>query len=419
MATKPFEIPKRLVWESYQRVKANRGAAGIDAVSIDEFDRDRNRNLYRIWNRLSSGSYFPPAVKAVPIPKKSGGTRTLGVPTVGDRIAQTAVVLVLEPLLEPVFHPDSYGYRPGKSAHDAIAVTRQRCWQRDWVLEYDIRGLFDNIDHHLLLKALRHHCDEPWVLLHVQRWLTVPMKGQGGETIPRTVGTPQGGPLSPILANLFLHYALDRWLAQTHPYIPFCRYADDGILHCNSEAQALWMHEQLATRLGACGLEMHPEKTRVVYSKDSRRTRSYEHIQFDFLGYTFRPRRVASRHGRIFTGFTPALSRQAMKGMRQSLRQRRLFKHSELSLERLAELLAPLVRGWMAYYCRFRGSEFQSIADHIDGSIVRWAMRKFKRLRGHKMRALAWLRRLKRKSPGLFVHWCGRGDYAVGTTGAR
>jgi len=180
MATKPFEIPKRLVWEAYQRVKANRGAAGVDAVSIEAFDRDRNRSLYRIWNRLSSGSYFPPAVKAVPIPKKSGGTRTLGVPTVGDRIAQTAVVLVLEPLLEPVFHDDSYGYRPGKSAHDAIAITRQRCWQRDWVLEYDIRGLFDNIDHHLLLKALCHHCDERWVLLHVERWLTAPMQGGAG-----------------------------------------------------------------------------------------------------------------------------------------------------------------------------------------------------------------------------------------------
>lgn len=419
MARKPFDIPKRLVWESYQRVKANRGAAGIDAVSIDEFDQDRNRNLYRIWNRLSSGSYFPPAVKAVPIPKKNGGTRTLGVPTVGDRIAQTTVVLVLEPLLEPVFHSDSYGYRPGKSAHDAIAVTRQRCWQRDWVLEYDIRGLFDNIDHHLLLKALRHHCDERWVLLHVERWLTAPMKGQGGEMSARTVGTPQGGPLSPILANLFLHYALDHWLARTHPGIPFCRYADDGILHCNSEAQAIWMREQLAIRLDVCGLEMHPAKTRIVYCKDSRRTRSYEHIQFDFLGYTFRPRRVIRSHGRIFTGFTPALSRQAMKAMRQSLRQRRLFKHSGLSLERLAELLAPVVRGWMAYYCRFRGSEFQPIADYIDGSIVRWAMRKFKRLRGHKQRALAWLRRIKRKSPGLFVHWCGRGDFVVGTTGAR
>lgn len=419
MVTKPFVIPKRLVWEAYQRVKANRGAAGVDAVSIADFDRERDRNLYRIWNRLSSGTYFPPAVKAVPIPKKSGGTRILGVPTVADRIAQTAVVLVLEPLLEPVFHADSYGYRPGKSAHDAIAITRQRCWQRDWVLEYDIRGLFDNIGHELLLKALRHHCGERWVLLHVERWLTAPMQGADGQASPRTVGTPQGGPLSPILANLFLHYALDHWLARTHPDIPFCRYADDGILHCSSEARAVWMREQLAARLRECGLEMHPGKTRVVYCKDSRRTQTYEHIQFDFLGYTFRPRRVASRHGGIFTGFTPALSRQAMTAMRQSLRERRLFTRSELSLERLAELLAPPVRGWMAYYCRFRGSEFQPIADYIDRSLVRWAMRKYKRLRGHKQRAFAWLDRLKRRSPALFPHWCGRGDFAVGTIGAR
>ena len=167
----------------------------------------------------------------------------LGVPTVGDRIAQTVVTLVLEPLLEPVFHTDSYGYRPGRSAHDALAVTRKRCWQRDWVLEYDIRGLFDNIDHQLLLKALRHHCDERWVLLHVERWLTVPIVGKDGQATARTVGTPQGGPLSPILANLFLHYALDHWLVRHHPGIPFCRYADDGILHCRSEVEAVRMRE--------------------------------------------------------------------------------------------------------------------------------------------------------------------------------
>jgi len=419
MVTKPFAISKRLVWEAYRRVKTNQGAAGIDAVSIEAFDQERDSHLYRIWNRLSSGSYFPPAVKAVPIPKKSGGTRILGVPTVGDRIAQTAVAMVLEPLLEPVFHADSYGYRPGKSAHDALAVTRQRCWRYDWVLEYDIRALFDKIDHPLLLKALRHHCNERWVLLHVERWLTAPMQGQGGHVSARTVGVPQGGPLSPILANLFLHYALDHWLESHHPDVPFCRYADDGILHCETEAQAVWLREQLAERLRDCGLEMHPEKTRVVYCKDSRRTGTYEHIQFDFLGYTFRPRRVASRSGRIFTGFTPALSRQAMAAMRQSLRQRRLFKHSELSLEQLAKLLAAPVRGWMAYYCRFRGSEFQPIADYIDSSIVRWAMRKYKRLRGHPQRAFAWLDRIKRRSPALFPHWCGRGDFAVGTTGAR
>jgi RNA-directed DNA polymerase len=358
-------------------------------------------------------------VKAVPIPKKSGGTRILGVPTVGDRIAQTAAAMVLEPVLEPVFHADSYGYRPGKSAHDALAVTRQRCWQFDWVLEYDIRALFDEIDHSLLLKALHHHCDERWVLLHVERWLTAPIQGPDGVASARTKGVPQGGPLSPILANLFLHYALDHWLERHHPDIPFCRYADDGILHCKTETQAQRLREQLAERLKDCGLEMHPQKTRIVYCKDSRRTQAHEHIQFDFLGYTFRPRRVASRHGQIFTGFTPAVSRQAMKTMRQSLRQRRMFKHSELSLDELAALLAPPLRGWMAYYCRFRGSEFQTVADYIDHSIVRWAMRKYKRLRGHKFRAFAWLDRLKRKSPALFPHWCGRGGFAVGTTGAR
>ncbi|NEX23807.1 hypothetical protein G3480_26695 [Thiorhodococcus mannitoliphagus] len=217
MTTKPFVIPKRLVWEAYQRVKANQGSAGIDAVSIDAFDEDRNSHLYRIWNRLSSGSYFPPPVKAVPIPKKTGGMRMLGVPTVGDRIAQTAAAMVLEPLLEPVFHSDSYGYRPGQSAHEALAVTRQRCWQFDWVLEYDIRALFDEIDHPLLLKALHHHCDERWVLLHVERWLTAPIQGPDGAVKVRTKGVPQGGPLSLILANLFLHYALDHWLERHHP----------------------------------------------------------------------------------------------------------------------------------------------------------------------------------------------------------
>jgi len=267
--TKPFNIPKALVWEAWQRVKANKGSAGVDGQTIEMFESDLNRNLYRIWNRMSSGSYFPPAVKAVPIPKKTGGERVLGVPTVGDRIAQTAVTLLLEPELESVFHEDSYGYRRGKSAHDALAVTRKRCWERDWVLEYDIRGLFDNIDHDLLLKALRRHCDERWVLLLVERWLTAPMRGRDGREDPRTLGTPQGGPLSPVLANLFLHYALDRWLATNHPSVPFCRYADDGILHCRTEAEANVMREHLDARLREVGLELHPDKTRVVYCKDA------------------------------------------------------------------------------------------------------------------------------------------------------
>ena len=261
----------------------------------------------------------------------------LGVPTVSDRIAQTVVTLVLEPLLEPVFHTDSYGYRPGRSAHDALAVTRNRCWQRDWVLEYDIRGLFDNIDHQLLLKALRHHCDERWVLLQVERWLPQPLVDKDGQASERTVGTPQGGPLSPILANLFLHYALDHWLVRHHPDIPFCRYADDGILHCRNEAEAVWMREHLAARLRDCALEMHPEKTRIVYCKDSRRTENYEHVQFEFLGYTFRPRRVVDGRGRFRTGFTPAVSRQSMTAMRQA---------SSHSSSLLPDWLREYVAGW-------------------------------------------------------------------------
>jgi RNA-directed DNA polymerase len=418
-SAKPFVISKRLVWEAYQRVKANRGAAGIDGQSIKDFDCDQSRNLYRIWNRMSSGSYFPPAVKAVLIPKKTGGERILGVPTVGDRIAQTVVTMVLEPILEPVFHDDSYGYRPGKSAHDALAVTRKRCWERDWVLEYDIRGLFDNIGHGLLLKALRHHCDERWVLLYVERWLTAPMQGKDGMQTSRSVGTPQGGPLSPVLANLFLHYALDRWLSAYHPDIPFCRYADDGILHCRSEAEANRLREQLATRLRDCGLEMHPDKTRIVYCKDSKRTGTHEHVSFDFLGYAFRPRRIVDRRGQIRTGFTPAVSRTAMTAMRQAMRRWHLPLRSELSLGDLARMTAPRVRGWIRYYCRFRGSEFQPVAEYIDRVIVRWAMRKYKRLRGHKARAFAWLDRVKRRYPSLFVHWCARGAFSVEAMGAR
>ena len=417
--TKPFVISKRLVWEAYHRVKANKGAAGVDGQTIEMFESDLSGNLYRIWNRMSSGSYFPPAVKAVPIPKKTGGERILGVPTVSDRIAQTAVTLVLEPILEPVFHADSYGYRPGRSAHDAIAVTRKRCWESDWVLEYDIRGLFDNIDHDLLLKALRHHCDVRWVLLLVERWLTAPMQGVDGSQGSRTVGTPQGGPLSPVLSNLFLHYALDHWLATSHPSIPFCRYADDGILHSMSEDEANQMREHLDARLREVGLELHPEKTRVVYCKDVNRPREHENIQFDFLGYTFRPRSAVDRHGEVFIGFTPAVSRASLKSMRQTIRHWRLHLKSASSLDDLARLIAPRYRGWQRYYCRFRGSEFQVIADHLDRVLVRWAMRKYKRLRGHPRRAVSWLRRQRRSQPSLFLHWNGRGDTAVGTMGAR
>src|SRR5262250_1393422 len=295
---KPFSISKRMVWEAYKRVKANQGAAGVDEESLADFEGNLTNNLYKLWNRLASGSYFPPPVRTVAIPKHDGGQRLLGIPTVSDRIAQTVVAMALEPVLEPVFHPDSYGYRPGKSTHQALGIARQRCWRFDWVLDLDIKGFFDNLDHTLLLRALRKHTACPWVLLYVARWLQAPVQGQDGTLVQRGQGVPQGGCVSPILANLFLHYAFDAWMQREQPSIPFERYADDIIAHCQSAAQAHWLKARIATRLAQCHLELHPEKTHMVYCQDADRRESAPHDSFDFLGYTFCPRRSKHRWGK-------------------------------------------------------------------------------------------------------------------------
>jgi RNA-directed DNA polymerase len=410
---KSYEIPKRIVWEAYKRVKANRGAAGVDEQSLLEFEGELGNNLYRIWNRMSSGSYFPPPVRAVAIPKKSGGQRTLGIPTVSDRIAQTVVKLVLEPQIDPHFHADSYGYRPGKSAHQAIEITRKRCWWHDWVLEFDIRGLFDNIDHGLLMKAVRCHTDCKWVLLYIERWLTAPMQNADGSLCRRDRGTPQGGVISPLLANLFLHYAFDRWMAAQFPKVPFCRYADDGLIHCRSLGQARYLKNKLADRLQECGLELHPDKTKVVYCKGVHRQQEYETIQFDFLGYTFRPRRSKDRYGRVFVNFTPAISRSATKSLRQEIRGWRLQLKSDKSIEDLSRMFAPVIRGWINYYCRFHPSAFKPVADRLNMALARWAKRKFKRLRGHQRRARHWIGQVADRQPGLFPHW--RASFAAST----
>ena len=418
MTTKPFDVSKRLVWEAYKRVKANAGAAGVDEQSLEEFEGSLTNNLYRIWNRMASGSYFPSPVKAVSIPKKAGGKRILGIPTVADRIAQTAVKLALEPQVEPHFHADSYGYRPGKSAHQALAVTRQRCWRNAWVLEFDIRGLFDNIDHTLLMKAVRHHTDCNWVLLYTERCLTAPMQREDGSTDKRHRGTPQGGPLSPLLANLFLHYAFDRWMATHHGNVPFCRYADDGVIHCRTKSHARYLLTQLAQRLRECGLELHPDKTRVVYCKDQHRKLEHEVIQFDFLGFNFRPRR-SNGHGQAFTNFSPALSGSAAKSMRQTIRRWKLQLKSDKSIEELADLFGPRIQGWIGYYCRFYRSAFWAVAHHLNRALVRWAMRKYKRLRGHETRAWQWLAEQAKRRPGFFPHWRAGFVPHAGPMGAR
>jgi RNA-directed DNA polymerase len=313
--TKSYEISKHVVLEAFQRVKANKGAAGMDDESLEAFEANLKNNLYKIWNRMSSGSYFPLPVKAVEIPKKTGGKRILGVPTVADRVAQMVAKIYFEPQVEPHFHPDSYGYRPGKSAADALIITRQRCWKYDWVLEFDIKGLFDNIDHELLLKAVRKHTENPWVILYIQRWLNAPFLMPDGTVKERTKGTPQGGVISPILANLFLHYAFDVWMARNHPDKPFARYADDAVAHCRSRKEAEKLYDSLKKRFANCGLELHPTKTRIVYCKDDDRRGEHPETKFDFLGYTFRPRRSKNKYGKHFVNFTPAVSNKAKKAM--------------------------------------------------------------------------------------------------------
>lgn len=405
-AAKPFTIPKGLVYEAFKAVKANAGSAGVDKETIEDFEKNLKDNLYRIWNRMSSGSYFPPPIKAVAIPKKNGGERILGVPTVADRVAQMVVKTVLEPVLEPVFLPDSYGYRPRKSALDAIAITRERCWRYDWVLEFDIRGLFDNIPHDLLLRALEKHTDCEWVRLYIRRWLTAPLQLADGTLVERTRGTPQGGVVSPILANLFLHYAFDAWMARTFPGAPWCRYADDGLIHCKTETQALAIKAALAERFAQCGLEMHPDKTHIAYCKDGSRKGQYPNTKFDFLGYAFRQRVVKNRkRNSLFVSFTPAVSVSALKTMRENTRRLNYRNRTELSLDDIARLHNPVLRGWMAYYGRFYPSAMSPVLKHFNETLVAWAMRKYKRLKGHKIRASLFLESIAERHPDLFVHW--------------
>ncbi|WP_343577843.1 group II intron reverse transcriptase/maturase, partial [Mycobacterium sp.] len=333
---KSFDINKRLVYGAWMKVQANGGAPGVDAVSIERFADNERGNLYKLWNRMASGSYFPGPVRAVEIPKDHGaGVRVLGVPNTVDRIAQTAAAMLLEEKLEPIFHPDSYGYRPGRSAHDALAVTRKRCWKQDWILDLDVRAFFDSVPHDLMLKAVAHHTDERWVMLYIERWLKAPMQMPDGTLVQREKGTPQGSPISPLLANLFMHYAFDKWMDREFSGQPFERYADDAVIHCDTEEQARTLWAALAERLGSLGLELHPEKTKIVYCKDAKRRGSFEATSFDFLGYTFRARLARGRRG-FFVNFSPAMSTKAKKAKGKQIRDWHLNRRSGTDLSGIA-----------------------------------------------------------------------------------
>jgi RNA-directed DNA polymerase len=402
--TKPYAISKKVVYEAFLRVKANKGSAGIDEESIEEFEVDLKDNLYKLWNRMSSGSYFPPAVKAVEIPKKAGGTRTLGIPTVTDRIAQMVVKLYFEPSVEPFFHQDSYGYRPNKSAIQALEITRKRCWKYNWVLEFDIKGLFDNIDHGLLMKAVEKHTNIKWIKLYIERWLKAPFQTKEG-VVERSSGTPQGGVISPVLANLFLHYTFDKWMTIKHPNNPFARYADDAVIHCKTEDEAIRVLESLNNRMNECKLELHPTKTRIVYCKDEDRKENHQNISFDFLGYTFRPRRSKNRWGKHFINFTPAISNRSKKSIRQKVRDWKLQLKAEKDLTDLSNMFNSKIKGWINYYGKFYKSEMYSTLRHINKALIMWARRKYKKLARHKKRAEYLLGRIAKQNPGLFKHW--------------
>nr|WP_207391798.1 group II intron reverse transcriptase/maturase [Neochlamydia sp. AcF84] len=392
--------------EAYKLVKANAGAAGIDQQTLEDFDRNLKSNLYKIWNRMSSGSYFPPPVKAVSIPKKSGGERILGIPTVSDRIAQMIVKLMFEPIVEPHFHQNSYAYRPNRSALDAVGITRQRCWKYDWVLEFDIKGLFDNIDHDLLMKAVRKHTDNKWVILYIERWLKAPLQLKDGILVTRNAGVPQGGVISPVLANLFLHYVFDTWMTRKYPSMPWCRYSDDGLIHCNTEQEAQHLLTNLKKRFEECSLMLHPDKTKIIYCKDGSRKGKYKETKFDFLGYTFRPRLVKnSKRNNIFISFTPAVSQAALKSMKATIRQWNIRNRTDLELGDIAKTYNPVIRGWLVYYGKYSPSALYKFCRHFNKTLVAWGMRKYKELAGHKTRTTIFIGKIVKENPELFVHW--------------
>jgi RNA-directed DNA polymerase len=400
---KSFDIPKQLIWAAWLKVKGNGGAAGADGVTIEQFEQDVRNNLYRLWNRMSSGSYFPGPVRAVEIPKK-GGTRILGIPNVIDRVAQTAAVLLLEPGVEKVFHDDSYGYRPGRSPVHAVRVCRQRCFEKDWVVDLDVKAFFDSVPWELMCKAVERHATQPWVMLYVRRWLQAPMQMPDRSLTHRTKGTPQGGPISPLIANIFLHYGFDTWMVREFPALRFERFADDVVVHCVTERQAHLVREAIGRRFADIGLQLHPDKTRIVYCKDDRRRLAYDQVTFTFCGYAFRPRETFV-NGRRRTGFLPAAAPEKLANMSRKVASWRLHRRTTENLTDLAEEINPALRGWLNYFTAFYPSAVTSIGKRVDRHLMRWARWKYKRLKRSEARARDWLQGIRKRQPGLFAHW--------------
>ncbi|HEY6954664.1 MAG TPA: group II intron reverse transcriptase/maturase [Flavisolibacter sp.] len=403
--TKSLPISKRMVYNSYLKVIAKQGGAGIDRQSIDMFNENLSGNLYKLWNRMTSGSYFPPPVRTVFIPKKQGGTRPLGIPTVSDRIAQGVVKDHLEPELEKHFHPSSFGYRPGRSAHDALRQCQGNCVRYAWVIDVDIKGFFDNISHDLMMQLLQQHTQEKWVLLYAERWLKAGVEQQDGSIAPRTKGTPQGGVASPLFANIYLHHAFDKWMDELNPGNPFERYADDIVIHCSSKEGAEQLLEKLKIRMQQYGLELHPEKTKIVYCQNYLRKEKHDNNSFTFLSYSFQPRTVQDKFGRSnrFLMFKAAISQQAKTNIRTTLREILRTRWSERSLEWFAERLNPKIRGWLNYYTKFSRYEVYDVFYYLNQRIQKWIANKYKIRGSRKVRVKYQM--IQAAHPELFYHW--------------
>jgi RNA-directed DNA polymerase len=405
--TKSIPISRQMVWEAYQKVRSNKGSAGIDAISMEEFDANRSKYLYKLWNRMASGSYFPPAVKEVEIPKKDGSIRKLGIPTINDRVGQMVVKKFIEPRLEAVFSPNSYGYRPNRNAHQALSKVRENCWNQNWVIDLDIKGFFDNINHDKLMLAVERHVTEKWVVLYIKRWLEAPVITKSGEQIKKQgKGTPQGGVISPLLANLFLHYAFDKWLEKTDGSVKFTRYADDVILHCNTKVHAERVLKLVHERMESVGLELHPRKTKIVYCRDHRRKESYREVKFDFLGYSFQPRTAYSKtKKKLFIGYDCAISISSRKRIAAKLEELQVSKLTFKSIVGVAQYLNPTIRGWVHYYGKFKMYELTKVFRLLSKRLVWWARKRYKRYKTSIRKGYKWLSNVRKQYPTLFYHW--------------
>ncbi len=403
--TKSFPVSKRMVYNSYLKVMSKNGCAGIDGQSIEMFEANMSKNLYKIYNRMASGSYLPPPVRTEFIPKKQGGFRPLGIPTVGDRIAQGVVKDYLEPEMDKMFHNSSFGYRPGRSAHNALAQCHVNCVHYAWVIDVDIKGFFDNISHEILMELLRKHTQQKWVLLYVERWLKAGIEQEDGSIAERTKGTPQGGVISPLLANLYLHHAFDKWMDQSNKNNPFERYADDIVIHCHSKKEAEKLLTALQDRMNEYSLTLHPEKTKMVYCKNYQRNEDHDENSFTFLSYTFRPRTAMDKFGRnkLIVLFNGAISNAAKTSIRQAIRKVLNPQWIHVSLEAFAKVLNSKIRGWINYYSKFFKWRMIRVFDYLDGLIQRWVANKYRLT--SKAKTLEEFKRIREETPVLFYHW--------------